>query len=109
MVLKLPIHVMRNMAKLLRQDKSLDDSQFIFSMWLGYMEKDDRYETFCHDFNVSLKKVHVSGHAYLDALKSLAEALNPKYLVPIHTLAGDSYNKNFRNAVQIQEGEPFAI
>lgn len=109
MILKLPIHVIRNMANLLIQDKSLDDSKFIFSMWPGYMEKDARHEAFCHDFNVNMKKVHVSGHAYLDALKGLAEALNPKYLVPIHTLAADSYNKNFRNVVQIQEGEPFAI
>jgi len=58
---------------------------------------------------MELVKIHVSGHAYLDALKSLAQALNPKTLVPVHTLERDNFSEHFDNVKVYDDGVPFEI
>jgi len=109
MVLKLPVSAMRRITKELIENKPLDQVKFIFSMWPGYLEKDNYYFNFCKEFDAELVKVHVSGHAYLDSLKSLSHALKPKILIPVHTLSGDDFSKHFENVVRVTDGVAFEI
>ena len=109
MVLKLPISAMRRIARVVIGKTYMSDCHFIFSMWQGYLEKNDYYANFCSDFDINLDKIHVSGHAYLPHLKSLAEAISAKKLVPIHTLAGDEFSKHFENVERITDSEPFEV
>jgi ribonuclease J len=104
-VLKLPLSGMEKIAKELVKEKPLEHAKFIFSMWSGYLEMGDCYYDFCNKYKTTLTKVHVSGHAYLDDLKSLAGALNPKNLVPIHTLSGDDFEKYFDNVLRVEDGK----
>ena len=108
-VLKLPLSGMKKIAEKLVKEKSLEDAKFVFSMWSGYLEMDNRYCDFCEKYKATLTKVHVSGHAYLDDLKSLADALKPKKLIPIHTLSDDDFEKQFENVVRIEDGESLVI
>ena len=103
-VLKVPLSGMEKIAEKLVDEKPFDDAKFIFSMWSGYLEMDDRYYDFCEKYKATLTKVHVSGHAYLDDLKNLANALNPKKLIPIHTLSGDDFEKYFENVIRVDDG-----
>ena len=84
MVLRIPINRMKRLSNLMEKEKSLENSNFIFSMWQGYLEKDKCFEEFYTAYNLALKKIHTSGHAYIEDLKFLAYALNPKTLIPIH-------------------------
>jgi ribonuclease J len=109
MVLKLPISAMKRISKALVSEKPLDNAKFIFSMWPGYLEKNSYYYDFCNQYQIKLLKVHVSGHAYLDSLKRLANALKPKMLVPVHTLSGDDFSNYFDNVVRIHDGSIFQL
>jgi ribonuclease J len=109
MVLKLPVSAMRRITKELIKNKPLNEVKLIFSMWPGYLEKENYYFNFCKEFNAELVKVHVSGHAYLDSLKSLAHALKPEILIPVHTLSGDDFSKHFKNVVRVTDGVAFDI
>ena len=109
MVLKLPVSAMKRIANELITTKPLDEANFVFSMWPGYLEKDDYYYAFCRKFNTELAKVHVSGHAYLDALKDLAAAMKPKMLIPVHTLSGDDFSKHFNNVLRVEDSVPCSI
>ena len=47
---------------------------------------------FIKEKNLDLNKsFHVSGHAYTKDLKTLAETLKPKTLIPIHTQSPEAF------------------
>jgi len=75
-----------------------DDGCFIYSMWDGYKEQPGKIKDFLEFIKakgMTVKDIHTSGHANLDGLRKMAEAVNPKHLVPIHTFEGDNYAKHF--------------
>jgi len=109
MVLKLPVSAMDRIAGQLKKQTPLADACFIYSMWAGYLEKDDYYTGFCDKYQLRLKKVHVSGHAYRNALKKLASALKPDLLIPVHTLSADKFDTFFDNVVQLDDGSTFEL
>ncbi len=109
MVLKLPVSAMDRIAGQLKKQTPLADASFIYSMWAGYLEKDDYYTGFCDKYQLRLKKVHVSGHAYRNALKKLASALKPDLLIPVHTLSADKFDTFFDNVVQLDDGSTFEL
>jgi len=44
-------------------------------------------------------QVHTSGHADINTLKQMVKAINPKYIVPIHTFHGSDYKDIFNTPV----------
>jgi len=109
MVLKLPVSELKKISKKLISGKPFKNAKLIYSMWQGYLDIDSYYEDFCNEYNVEITQIHVSGHAYLKDLKRFAEALNPKKLVPIHTLSGDDFSKHFKNVTMIDDATPFEV
>jgi ribonuclease J len=109
MVLKLPVSAMDRIASRLAQNRPLSNAAFIYSMWSGYLDKDAQYTNFCQKYQLNLKKVHVSGHAYRDSLEKLVNSLTPDVLVPVHTLSADMFESYFENVVQIDDGEAFEL
>ncbi len=110
LVLKLPFSRMKSeIGPALLKNFPLSDAHFIFSMWKGYLQKDQSYEKFCLKYGLQVEHIHVSGHAYLDDLQRLARAINPKQLVPIHTLSGGDFSNYFDNVVRVDDGEPFVL
>jgi len=115
LVLRIPLSAMTWIAGEMQKSRPLSGANFIYSMWTGYLERDPKYQQFCEDYQLSMTKIHTSGHAYLHDLKRLVGALNPKAVVPIHTLAGDEFEKHFADkgkgiaVFRIDDGEPFEI
>ena len=107
MVLRLPLSIMKRIADKLHQEKPLDKAHYIYAMWDGYLERDMRFREFSERFGIPITEIHTSGHAYLDDLKRLAEALKPKVLIPIHTLGGDIFKEHFANVSRVDDGESF--
>ncbi len=109
MVVKLPLSAMEKIASNLHDEKTLSGTRYLYSMWQGYLDKDTSHNKFCEKFGIPLQHVHVSGHAYLEDLKAFAQAINPKQLIPIHTLSGDKFSGYFGNVMRLDDGEPFSI
>ena len=60
-----------------------------------------------HD--IELMEIHTSGHAYIEDLKKLACAMNPRHLVPIHTFYPDQYGSIYENIVQLDDGQTYDL
>jgi len=88
----------------LKKIKGMENGNFIYSLWKGYLNKPGSTQDFVAYFTkkgFTLHHVHTSGHADLPALKRLVSAIKPKILVPIHTLHGSEYKHHFD--VQVRE------
>ena len=109
MVLKLPLFRMDMLAKEMGKTQPLADAHYIYSMWNGYLDRDPQFTEFCEKHGIPLSQVHTSGHAYLSTAKELVTALNPKSIIPIHTLSGDKFQEHLPNVVRLEDGEQFPV
>lgn len=80
----------------------------IYSMWHGYLERTDLAQ-FLESHGIELMEIHTSGHAYVEDLKKLASAMNPRHLVPIHTFSPDQYGSIYDNIVQLNDGQTYDL
>ena len=76
----------------------------IFSMWHGYLERSDLSQ-FLKTHDITVTEIHTSGHAYVGQLKSLAGALKPCFIIPMHTFYPEKYPDIFPNVIQLKDGE----
>jgi ribonuclease J len=88
----------------------------IYSQWQGYLDGShgdyfgaDRIAAFRQDAGVNFVYAHTSGHAPLRDLQTLATAMNPDVLVPIHTEHGEDFKKRFKNVQTLEDSVPFTF
>jgi len=87
----------------------------IYSMWEGYMHQEhnpqgfEQYQKLQNDKNIQFVTIHTSGHAPINDLKRLAEALQPKSIIPIHTEHKELYKDYFDNVCMLDDGEVIDI
>ena len=95
------------LMKDLNEAACLANAKFIYSQWAGYLTNGSyaSMETWLHGHEIAINHLHTSGHASIGDLKALADALQPKALVPIHSFAADRYQEVFNNVVQRDDGE----
>jgi ribonuclease J len=79
-------------------------SSAIFSMWHGYLERSD-IKQFLNSNNIHLLEIHTSGHAYISQLQALANALNPRWIIPIHTFYPEKFEELFPNVMKLVDGQ----
>ncbi len=85
-----------------------DKGNLIYSMWDGYKKQSSSEEfiKWLKSKNFTIIDIHTSGHADTGTLKRMVEAIQPKYIVPIHTFEGDSYKEIFEEPiVRLKDGE----
>lgn len=80
---------------------NLTGGNFIYSLWEGYLSKvaTKDFVDYLTALNFTLHKVHTSGHADISTLQQMVNAINPKYIFPIHTFRGEDYEKLFSQPV----------
>ena len=110
---KLVMIVRPSMKKDLERIKNLDGGNLIYSLWDGYINK-EYTKTFIdylvNDRGFKLIKIHSSGHADPETLKEFVKIVNPKSLIPIHTVAADMFNKLFPvNITQLKDGKYYQL
>ena len=102
-----------SMRKDLEKIEGIDGGNLIYSMWEGYLGKSATKKFICYliiDRKFSLLKIHTSGHADIETLKKLVDAIKPKNIVPIHTFESDKYKNLFKgNVLELKDGEVRAI
>jgi len=91
----------------LRKLTDLVGAVAVYSMWDGYIT--DRFMGTLAKQGIKYEHVHTSGHAVIRDLQRLAEALNPRYVVPIHTFHPQEYPVLFKNALLLDDGEELII
>ncbi len=74
------------------EEATIDDIQVIYSLWSGYLEKEDN---FWNTYKDKVIHIHTSGHAYPQDLKNFVTAINPTTIIPIHTSFPEAYREMF--------------
>lgn len=94
------------------QKKFFQNSLLIWSMWEGYKKIDynKNFLQFLKERGVSdFIDIHTSGHADIETLRRFAKALNPKTIIPIHTLNPEKYNLISEKITMLKDNEEFEI
>lgn len=87
----------------------------IYSMWEGYLAERTGtkghlvYEKLRSKPMVKFEKIHTSGHATLDDLKTFASAINPKVIIPFHSEHKTQYPEHFENVKMLDDGELYTL
>ena len=88
----------------------LDGGKLIYSQWPGYLERDRvNIKDWCTSHNLDFEIQHTSGHADIQTLVSLAQAVSAKRVIPIHSNAPGRLSDLVPNATQIDDGEWISI
>jgi ribonuclease J len=83
--------------------KELSNTKLIYSMWDGYLAGIER---FWKDNNVSIVKIHCSGHAYISELQAFVKAMNPKVVIPNHTFYPEKFASLFdKRVMMLKDGQ----
>lgn len=91
----------------LRKLTNLEGAMAVYSMWDGYVT--DKFRDILAEHRISYEHVHTSGHAVVSDLQKLANAVNPNYVIPIHTFYPQDYPALFKNVRLIEDGEAISI
>ena len=85
---------------------ALDNGKLIYSLWPGYLDRETPdLRKWCAANGLSFEIQHTSGHADIEDLKRLAEAIAPHKLVPMHTVRPKDYAQLFANVERYPDGE----
>lgn len=87
------------------------DGIFIYSMWQGYRDSQyqQKFEKYLQNSGFKLMTLHTSGHASVSDIKKLITELDPKKVIPIHTMAPNAF-MDFSNKTELKEdGKEFEI
>ena len=82
-----------------------------FSLWRGYLEKSDTQAMaqWFKDGGAKIEHIHTSGHAAPSELNNFANAIAPRFLVPIHSFVWDKHLNDFQNVTRLKDGEQWEI
>jgi len=105
---KIVMLVRPSMKKDLDKIDEIDGGNLIYSMWEGYLQKPStkKFIDYLTKRKFELHNIHTSGHADINTLRELVDAIKPKNIVPIHTFEGNKYKNIFnQNIVELKDGE----
>lgn len=96
-----------SMARELEQIDCLEDAKLLWSMWPGYLRESSgaALKSFLDSHGIDMAIHHSSGHAYIPDLQRLVEALDPARVIPIHSFAGDRFEKFFPRIDRKHDGD----
>lgn len=83
----------------------------VYSLWGGY-KTDPQVADFIDMLTkkgMTCVDAHTSGHAPIPILKKMADKLNPKTIVPVHTQHAADYVKHFKHVTCLKDGEAFQV
>jgi ribonuclease J len=88
--------------------KGIGKATAVFSMWHGYLERSNLQE-FLESNDIPLTEIHTSGHAYIHELEMLANALKPRWIIPIHTFYPEKFRDMFPNVIRVGDGQTISL
>jgi ribonuclease J len=87
------------------------DDAWCWSMWSGYLDNDDGklVRNWFEEGGSRAAHIHTSGHASPADLRSFAQAMDARQLVPIHGVAWDGDTTGFPAIRRLVDGEPMLV
>ena len=98
--------------KMLHEKGLLKNACLIYSMWEGYIEKEDKLKRFINELknmNIDIVFLHTSGHADINGYKKLNKIVNPNQTIIIHTENGSNGKAIFNNVIELNDGESILV
>lgn len=89
----------------------LQNGTFLYSMWQGYRNSEPqlKLEQMLQSAGFLIKSLHTSGHASVPDIRRVMIDVNPKKIVPIHTMTPDAF-AGISDTVELQtDGISFNI
>lgn len=89
----------------------LNGGLFIYSLWPGYRDSPSqkRLESMLTQLGFQIELLHTSGHAGFEDIKKVIESLEPKRLVPLHTMNPTKFLSLFPQSELKQDGIEFGV
>jgi mRNA degradation ribonuclease J1/J2 len=81
-------------------------------MWPGYFETSkplNKLRSYFQEKDVRIEYLHTGGHAKVQDLVRLTEALKPSTTIPIHSAHAEKYKDYFSNVTLLNDGKIFRI
>lgn len=99
------------------REKHKENTQFIYSMWDGYLKGKTADENIIRITGGEEKVIHLhtSGHAYVETIAELMEKVNPDMVIPMHTEMAEGFKDfeefaKWKNSVhELFDGEELCI
>mgnify|MGYP003290602280 FL=1 len=98
--------------KLLYKKGLVKNACFIYSMWDGYIEKEEKLQKFIDELElmgIKFIELHTSGHADKDAMVKLNKLVNPDKTIIIHTEDKENGKYLFNNVMDIIDGKYYNV
>lgn len=102
-------------AQNLLDRRTNDSASIIYSMWPGYMTKTHNpreaplYDRLSSMEHINLEVIHTSGHAVIEDLRQLVDALRPHRVIPIHTEHKQEYSNIFNKVLLLDDGDTITV
>ena len=84
-------------------------SDFIWSVWLGYRDKNKALVKWLNDNQIPLYFAHTSGHADVESLQKIVKSVSPKAIIPVHTEAPEKFEEVFKGYKILQEADSYDV
>ena len=83
---------------------NISGGTFFYSMWQGYRDSEyqKKFETWLDAKEFNKVFLHTSGHARISDIRRLIDGLNPKKIVPIHTMQPNAFLE-YSDKVELQD------
>lgn len=96
----------------LKEKGLITNACLIYSMWSGYIERDEKLKKFIEeieDMGIEFKVLHTSGHADIASMKRLNEIVKPDKTIIIHTENRKNGVDVFNNIIDLDDNQIFKI
>ena len=91
----------------LSRDLQVSKANVITSMWKEYEKDSTAFFDWVDSQSYDRNYIHTSGHADMESLKIIADFINPKEIIPIHTQKKEYYNTIFQQRIRVlEDNEP---
>jgi len=89
----------------------LHDGLFIYSLWQGYRDSEyqQKFEKYLEQTGFEKTAIHTSGHASVSDIKRVITGLDPKKIIPIHTMMPMAFNGISGKTECKEDGKEFEI
>ena len=87
---------------------SLENATWIYSLWPGYFDRSEslrNLKSYFEDKGIRYEYLHTSGHATLEDLTKLFDAMTPEMVIPIHSFHPEKFKDYFPNVRLVDDGE----
>ncbi len=89
----------------------LEHGIFIYSLWSGY--RDSEYQKNFEDQLIksgfTIVELHTSGHATVSDIQKVMAELEPKQIIPIHTMVPDAFVELSEKIILKKDGKTFIV